>query len=136
MRVSVRFWISFVASGLSACGGSVPPPQAPGAAQVVLSPASPPAGYVQVRPLAVVSGKGCGVMGTPGSAQGAQELLRNEAAKLGASYVQVVSAEKPPINHQCQEHEHKLKGVAYRKAAAAPLAPSATPQPFGLHTAE
>lgn len=66
-------------------------------------------------------------MGASGSSEGAQELLRNEAAKLDASYVQITSAEKPPINHQCQEHEHKLAGVAYRKPAAAAAGPSTAP---------
>ncbi len=105
----------------SACGGN-PPPQSAAARGVVLSEQAPPSGYVRVRELRVTSGKGCGVLGQAGSREGAEALLRDEAAKLGASYVQVTRFVPPPPNHQCLEHEHELRGVAYRDPADAPPA--------------
>jgi hypothetical protein len=116
-----------VLATVSACSPSVKQPETPGAEAVVLSAAAPPPGYVKVTALAIVSGKGCGVMGTPGSADEARALARNEATKLGASYVQITRVEKPPINHQCIEHEHKLKGIAYRRPAPPLLSPQISP---------
>lgn len=125
-----------VLTSLAACSHSVKPPEAPGAAAVVLSSSPPPAGFVKVKALTVVSGKGCGVMGTPGSADEALVLARDAAAKHGASYVQITRVEKPPINHQCIEHEHKLSGIAYRRPAPPPpppqVLPPATPVPAPL----
>jgi hypothetical protein len=100
---------------------------APGASQVVVSDAPPPATYVKLRTLEVTSGKGCGVLGVPGSPEDAEAKLKNEALKLGATYVQITGAEKPPINHQCLEHEHKLRGLAYRPAQAPPPARATSP---------
>jgi len=125
---------SLAAIGLGlivACGGS-PPPQSAAARSIQLSEQPPPSGYVRLRELAVTSGKGCGVLGVPGSREGAEALLRDEAAKLGARYVQVTSFEGPRPNHQCLEHEHKLGGVAYR-APADPL-PASVPAPVATAT--
>jgi hypothetical protein len=73
----------------------------------------------------VQSGKGCGFTGTAGSRQDADAQMRTEAAKLGATYVQITDVQAPRPNHQCLEHEHKLQGIAYAK----PRAPSAAPPP-------
>lgn len=109
---------------LGACGTSKPP-LPPQVAGVVVSQAAPPQGYVAIKALRVSSGKGCGVLGEAGSVEDGYDKLRAEAAKLGASYVQVSFVQKPPVNHQCREHEHKLGGVAFR--APAPRA-AATPE--------
>jgi len=121
-----------------ACGGAVPP-QSAAARGVVLSEQPPPNPYVRLRELSVKSGKGCGVLGEPGSREGAEALMRNEAAKLGARYVQLTSFEAPRPNHQCLEHEYQLRGVAYRAptdvaptsvaSSAAPPVASAVPSP-------
>jgi hypothetical protein len=91
----------------------------------VVSQAAPPQGYVALKALRVSSGKGCGVLGQAGSVEDGYDKLRAEAAKLGASYVQVSFVQKPPVNHQCREHEHKLGGVAFRAPAPAPQAAAA-----------
>jgi hypothetical protein len=110
----------------AACGGASAP-KVPGEEAVVLSDTAPPAGYEKLRELAVTNGKGCGMLGQPGSAEGARAEMRRAAAKLGAAYVQITQTEKPPINHQCLEHAHGLRGVAYRKTkprAATTTAPT------------
>jgi len=109
------------------CGASTVRPEAPGAAGVVLSENAAPAGYVQLQKLSVQSGKGCGFTGTAGSRQDADAQLRTEAAKLGATFVQITDVQTPRPNHQCLEHEYKLSGIAYAKPAAPPAPPSAPP---------
>lgn len=109
---------------LGACGTSKPP-LPPQVAGVVVSQAAPPQGYVAIKAIRVSSGKGCGVLGEAGSVEDGYDKLRGEAAKLGASYVQVSFVQKPPVNHQCREHEHKLGGVAFRAPAPAPQAAAA-----------
>jgi hypothetical protein len=116
-------WVFGVIS-LGACGSSKPP-LTPQVAAVVVSKDAPPPGYVAVKALRVSSGKGCGVLGEPGSIEDGYDKLRAEAAKLGAGYVQVSFVQKPPVNHQCREHEHKLGGVAFRAPAPAPSAAAA-----------
>ena len=111
----------------TACGGRSPNAVEPAGSAVTLNAAAPPAGYEKLKELQVVSGQGCGLLGERGSPEGAEAKMRSEAAKLGASYVQLIKAEKPPINHQCAEHAHKLSGVAYR--VASPPATAAAPKP-------
>lgn len=101
-----------------ACGGKLPPPSA-AARGVVLADEPPPPEYSRLREISVTSGKGCGVLGESGSREAAEALMRHEAAKLGARYVQLTSFEGPRPNHQCLEHEHRLSGVAYRGPSAA-----------------
>lgn len=111
------------------CGAGAVEPVVPGAADVVLSEQSAPAGYVEVRQLSAQSGKGCGIAGQSGSREDAERKLRGEAAKLGATLVQVTDIQVPRPNHQCLEHEYKISGVAYRKVAApAPVVLSSAPK--------
>ena len=46
----------------------------------MLSDAAPPAGHEKLRELAVTSGKGCGMLGQPGRAEGARAEMRRAAA--------------------------------------------------------
>ena len=124
-RASLLFALCLpVATG---CGPKVVEPVVPGAAEIVLSENTAPAGYVEVQQLSVQSGKGCGFTGQAGSRQDADAKLRGEAAKLGATFVHVTDVQAPRPNHQCLEHEHKLGGVAYRKVVAQPA--TAAPLP-------
>jgi len=107
----------------TACAANGVEPVVPGAAEVVLSERAAPAGYVEVRKVSAQSGKGCGFVGQAGSREDAESKLRGEAAKLGATFVQVTDIQVPRPNHQCLEHEYKLSGVAYRKTVA-PGAPA------------
>ena len=111
---SARTWLAVVVPTLAGCAAQQP------AQAVVLGDAAPPNGYVEVRSLDVTDGQGCGVFGQSGSREGARQKLRAEAAKLGASYVHITEAEEPKPNHQCLEHQYKLRGVAYRTPAPAP----------------
>ncbi|HEY6080458.1 MAG TPA: hypothetical protein VIW29_16705 [Polyangiaceae bacterium] len=122
---------AFCAVMVAACGSK--PALSPQAAAVVVSEAAPPSGFVSVKELRVTSGKGCGVLGERGSVEDGYDKLRVEAAQLGAGYVQVSFVQKPPVSHQCMQHEHKLGGVAFRAPAAAKApvaaAPVAAPAP-------
>jgi hypothetical protein len=124
-RASLLF--AFAATIATGCGARAVEPATPGAAEIVLSEDAAPAGYVEVSALSVQSGKGCGFTGEPGSRQNAEAKLRSEAAKLGATFVRVTDVQGPRPNHQCLEHEHKLSGVAYRKAAAPAAATASAP---------
>src|SRR5215216_2262753 len=96
-----------------------PPLLSPRAGQVTLSDAAAPADFVELGPVTAQSGKGCGVLGSPGTRPDAEAKLRAAADKLGASYVHITHREAPRSNHQCMEHEHKLSGVAYRAPSPA-----------------
>ena len=117
LRANLVFTLCLAAT--TACGGNGVEPVVPGAADVVLSERAAPTGYVAVRKVSAQSGKGCGFVGQAGSREDAEGKLRGEAAKLGATLVQVTDSQEPRPNHQCLEHEYKLSGVAYRKATAA-----------------
>jgi hypothetical protein len=120
---SCRARLALLAMAVAACAGNTPGPQTPGARAVVLSEAAPPAGYVEVQSVSAHSGKGCGVFGETGSRERAETKLRDEAAKLRATYVRITSVQAPGINHECVEHEYKLNGVAYRNGTVPTLAP-------------
>jgi hypothetical protein len=111
-----------LAAVVGGCASRVAPPSVPGATEVMLSEAAPPAGFVQLQQLSVQSGRGCGILSEHGSRPDAEAKLREAAAKLGASFVRITEVREPQPNHQCVEHEYKLSGVAYRKAAPAPAA--------------
>ena len=75
-----------------------------------------------------------------GHLAGAVNALREEAARHGANYVEIVGATEPHSEHECFEQEYKLRGNAYQVPvprppqleAAAPTAsslPDATPMP-------
>jgi hypothetical protein len=89
---------------------------------VTLAEMPPEAGYERLGELEVQSGKGCGLLAERGSRDDATAKLRAAASRLGASYVHVTQIEEPRVNHQCQEHEYKLRGVAYRAHPASPAA--------------
>jgi len=118
--------IALVLAVTTGCGAKAVEPVVPGADGVVLSEDPAPTGHVEVGPLSVQSGKGCGFGSEAGSRENADAKLRAEAAKLGATFVRVTSVQAPRPNHQCLEHEYKLTGIAYRKivVAPAPVAPS------------
>jgi hypothetical protein len=118
--------VALAAIVTTGCSAKAMEPAVPGASEVVLSESAPPTGYVQVRSLSVQSGKGCGFTGESGSRENADAKLRAEAAKSGATFVQVTDVQVPRPNHQCLEHEYKLSGVAYRRVVAQPgsVAPS------------
>lgn len=132
--------LALLTAAFSACS-AVPTPHAPASDGVVLSESAPPAGYVALGPLSVKSGKGCGVFGESGSRQDAEIKLRNEASKLGASYVFITVSEAPRPNHQCMEHEYKLSGVAYRASGVSTVlasrssAPAPAPAPVPVPVA-
>jgi hypothetical protein len=108
------------------------PASAPEASRVTLSEQSPPAGYVEVRAVSAQSGKGCGLFAERGSREGAEQLLRQAAEKLGATYVRITGRREPGPNHNCLEHEYHLSGVAYRPPlpVAAPRKTAAAPPPL------
>lgn len=124
-RASLLFALALAVT--TGCGAKAVEPAVPGAAEVVLSEAPAPTGHVEVGPLAVQSGKGCGFGSEAGSREEADAKLRAQAAKLGATFVRVTSVQAPRPNHQCLEHEYKLTGIAYRKIVAPPA--TAAPSP-------
>ena len=127
--------LALFATAVVACG-KAPQPRTPSGRSLVLSEDAPPRGYLELREVSVKSGKGCGLLGQMGSREGAETMLRDAAADLGASYVQVTSVEAPRPNHQCIEHEYKMTGVAYRDPAAPVATPPVAAEPVATTSAQ
>jgi hypothetical protein len=125
MTFSLR--LALLAGFAAACNSPLSA-QSAASRNVVVSDEPAPSGYVRLKELSVKSGRGCGVLGKAGSREGAEAQLRGDAAKLGASYVQLTQVQAPRPNHQCLEHEHQLRGVAYAQpGAATPVASAPAP---------
>jgi hypothetical protein len=114
-----------VSAALVACGATSERPKVPGAGGITLSEDAAPAGYAELGQVSAQSGEGCGMLGHAGSRAEAEAKLRDEAGKLGATFVRLTDIRQPGPNHQCLEHEYKLTGVAYRAASATPAPASA-----------
>ncbi len=54
----------------------------------------------------------CG--GSRGSYVVAENLLRNRAAEMGASYVKIVETDRPHTDDECVHNKWTIRGVAYR----------------------
>jgi hypothetical protein len=122
--------LSVVSLSVLALAAACAQPRSPSVSGGVTFAETPPeAGYERLGELQVQSGKGCGLLAERGSRDDAAAKLRAAASRLGASYVHITKVEEPRVNHQCQEHEYKLSGVAYRARPATPPTPPTTAAP-------
>jgi hypothetical protein len=98
---------------VGACAAAKPPTTA-AAEAIEVGKADPPSGSVRLKTLEVSHGGGCGGFGTVGNFDGASTLLRNEAAKIGADYVEIMTVTEPHMEKECRRNEYKIIAVAYR----------------------
>jgi hypothetical protein len=125
--VPTKLRVLALASLLFACAPA--PPKSPGDSKLEVGEEPAPLGYVEIGRLEATHGKGCGVFGDRGNAEGAMQSLRNAALARGAHYLQVTKTTEPTADRNCVSHVYKAEGVAYRKPAPRTEAPVAPPAP-------
>lgn len=111
----------------TACGGTAPTPAtSPQARAVEVGKSDPPAGATELGVIEVEHGDGCGMYGTKGTLEGAIALLKEEAVRRGANYVELLTLTEPHAEHGCYVQAYKARGMAYRLTgdSASPPAPS------------
>lgn len=70
----------------------------------------------EIGPVSATHGDGCGGFGTRGTYEGAYTLLKNEAARMGADYVQILTLSEPYLrNPNCFDNRFVIRGIAYRQ---------------------
>jgi hypothetical protein len=74
---------------------------------------SDPAGLVELGPIEAVHGSGCGGFGEKGTYDGAVTVLRNEAARMGASYVEIFTLTEPHSETGCFDNRFVIRGTAW-----------------------
>jgi hypothetical protein len=101
---------------LLACGGAATTPETSAdAKKIEIGKGDPPPGFKQMQTLEVKHGDGCGAYGEKGTFDGAYAMLRNEAARIKADYVQMMTVTEPYSDGNCAHNEYKITAVAYRK---------------------
>lgn len=92
----------------------------PTATSVQVGSNSPESGYTQIGPISAKNGGGCGLYGSQGTYAGAINSLRNQAAEMGADYVQIISQEGEHMIGLCLDRAYTIDGYAYKRVAAPP----------------
>lgn len=109
---------AFALAVLAGC--ATPPRLNEGAEQVQISKSDPPSGSVYVTEISGRDGQGCGGFGYKGSFANAVIVLRNEAQKVGADFVQIMATDKPNLEYGCYDNNFQIDGTAYRTPNAPP----------------
>lgn len=91
-----------------------------GADQVHVAKNDPPAGSVYVTEISAQDGSGCGLWGQKGTYANAVTVLRNEALKVGADYVQIMGRDTPNLEYGCYDNSYRIDATAYRTPNAPP----------------
>lgn len=91
-----------------------------GADQVHVAKNDPPAGSVYVTEISAQDGSGCGLWGQKGTYANAVTVLRNEALKVGADYVQIMGRDTPNLEYGCYDNTYRIDATAYRTPNAPP----------------
>jgi hypothetical protein len=86
----------------------------PGSQHVEVGSVAPADGYLMVGPISAKHGGGCGLYGSQGDFAGAMNTLRNQAAQMGATYVQIVSQRGEHMSGLCLDRAYVIDGLAYR----------------------
>jgi hypothetical protein len=107
------------ALALSSLACAPAPTLTPAAVSVRISTAAPPQDEVALSRLRAVHGEGCGFGGLLGNRDGAMSRLRNQAAQIGADYVQIVHAVEPHVEGDCRKNEYVLDAIAYHRQGTA-----------------
>ena len=104
---------------LSGCASSIAALK-PGADRIRVGKGDAPVGFLELGPISVISGAGCGVLGTMGSYESAYAKMRNAALGMGASYVRLDMTVGPHLEGDCYDNTFALRGVAFRDPSGPP----------------
>lgn len=91
-----------------------------GGDRIQIAKADPPAGSVYITELSAQDGSGCGLWGSKGTYANAVTVLRNEALKVGADYVQIMGRDTPNLEYGCYDNTYRIDATAYRTPNAPP----------------
>jgi hypothetical protein len=129
-------WVVRIGSLVTLVGCGVPAavtPLSDNASHVQIAKSDPPAGATLVAPIEVEHGSGCGGFGRKGTLEGVMNEAREEAARKGADYVEIMTLIEPHSENGCFDQTFKIKGMAFKlgasnkKVANAPAAPASQP---------
>lgn len=98
-----------------------------GATKIRVAKADPPENYEELGPVSGSNGSGCGGYGAQGSYEGAVTDLKNQAFKIGADFVQIMTVTEPHVRPFCFDNVYRISGNAYRKVGDAPKSTTASP---------
>lgn len=99
---------------------SAPPELASGAGEVTLAKGDPANNYQLIGPVSASDGNGCGYFGHRGTYEGAATALRNRAAQMGGTYVQIISISEPRKQGECFVNAYKITANVFRKVRDEP----------------
>lgn len=106
--------LALIAAGCAAADVLV----TPDAARVQVGTRPPVGPHEQLGAITATHGGGCGLYGRRGTYEGADAILRNKAAKLGADYVQILRITEPHMEGICMYQGFVIDGMAYRTMRA------------------
>ena len=99
---------------VAVCGGCAPTVQMGSQAHgVVVARQDPPTSSRNLGIVVGTHGNGCGFIGLRGNEQGAMAVLKNNAAEMGADYVQIERTVKPYRDGECLHNEYRIEGTSY-----------------------
>jgi len=86
----------------------------PDASDVRTGKADPIGNARELGPVTATDGSGCGLYGYRGTYERAYIQLKNNAAALGANYVQIYSISEPHLSGGCFVNVFSISGMAYK----------------------
>jgi S1-C subfamily serine protease len=86
----------------------------PNASDVRTGKADPSGSTKELDPVTGADGGGCGLYGSRGTYDRAYIRLKNNAAALGANYVQIYSISEPHLSGGCFVNVFTISGMAYK----------------------
>lgn len=86
----------------------------PNASDVRTGKADPSGNAKELGPVTGTDGAGCGLYGYRGTYERAYIQLKNNAATLGANYVQIYSFSEPHLSGGCFVNVFSISGMAYK----------------------
>jgi hypothetical protein len=95
-------------------------PPVPGAEKVTIGKGDPADNYADIGPVSGAHGKGCGGFGTTGTYEGAIRNLKDNAARMGADYVQIFTINQPHLSGNCFDNLYSISGTAFKKIREQP----------------
>lgn len=95
-----KYLIILFLTPLLGCGTVSPAeiePLLTGAEQIKVGKSDPLDNYIEVGPISVKHGHGCGHFGDRGSYEGAITMLKNKAKEIDADYIQIMTITEPNL---------------------------------------
>jgi hypothetical protein len=104
--------VAVIASG---CGPSKTAKLLDGAKEIkTFRKVDPPVSCIEIEAFSVVSGKGCGGLGRPGTYQDAYNKFRNQVILFGGNAGLIESDSPPHAAPGCYVNSYVINGIAYK----------------------